>query len=325
VRFLVAGGAGFVGSHLCRRLVDEGHGVVCVDNLLTGRLENVEDLVGRPDFAFVEADVTTLDRAALPGEDCDVILHLASPASPVDYDRLPLETLAVNSAGTWRLLEIAADAEARMVFVSTSEVYGDPLVHPQPETYWGNVDPIGPRACYDEGKRFGEAAVASFRRARGVRAAIVRVFNTYGPAMRLDDGRVVPAFLSAVLAGRPLPIQGDGTQTRSYMYVSDLVEGIMRVATDADLDGLVLNIGNPHEVTVRELAERLLAIMESSVGVELVPGRAGDPQRRCPDITRIRERYGWEPVVALDDGLRRTVDWLGTTEAPPAPGRGGRS
>jgi len=310
VRFLVAGGAGFVGSHLCRRLVNEGHEVTCVDNLLTGRRENVHDLVGRPGFSFVEADVTSVGPSSLPGDPPGVILHLASPASPVDYDRLPLETLAVNSAGTWRLLEIAAATGARLVYVSTSEVYGDPLVHPQPETYWGNVDPIGPRACYDEGKRFGEALVTSFRRVRGVRAAIVRVFNTYGPAMRLDDGRVVPEFLAAAMAGRPLPIQGDGTQTRSYMHVSDLVEGLVRVAMDQDLDGLVLNIGNPHEITVRELAERLLAIMGSSVGTELVPGRPGDPQQRCPDITRMRERYGWEPIVTLDDGLRRTVGWL---------------
>jgi len=323
VRFLVAGGAGFVGSHLCRRLVDEGHEVTCVDNLLTSRRENVEDLAGQPGFVFVEADVTALERSGLPDEPPNVVLHLASPASPVDYDRLPLETLAVNSAGTWRLLEIAADAGARLVFVSTSEVYGDPLVHPQPETYWGNVDPIGPRACYDEGKRFGEALVTSFRRVRGVRAAIVRVFNTYGPVMRLDDGRVVPEFLAAALAGRPLPIQGDGTQTRSYMFVSDLVDGLLHVATDEDLDGLVLNIGNPHEITVRELAERLLAIMGSSVGTELVPARPGDPQRRCPDITRMMERYGWQPVVALDDGLGRTVDWLNETRAPDAPARGG--
>jgi nucleoside-diphosphate-sugar epimerase len=310
VRFVVAGGAGFVGSHLCRRLVDEGHEVACVDNLLTGRRENVEALVGRRGFVFVEADVTAFERAALPAESPDVILHLASPASPVDYDRLPLETLAVNSAGTWRLLELAAATGARLVYVSTSEVYGNPLVHPQPESYWGNVDPIGPRACYDEGKRFGEALVTSFRRVHGVWAAIVRVFNTYGPSMRLDDGRVVPEFLAAALAGRPLPIQGDGTQTRSYMYVSDLVEGLLRVATDEDLDGLVLNIGNPHEITVRELAERLLAIMGSSVGTEPVPGRPGDPQRRCPDITQMRERYGWEPIVTLDDGLRQTVRWL---------------
>jgi dTDP-glucose 4,6-dehydratase len=324
VRFLVAGGSGFAGSHVCRRLVDQGHEVTCVDNLLTGRWENVEDLVGRPGFAFVEADVTALEPDGLPGEPPEVVLHLASPASPVDYDRHPLETLAANSAGTWRLLEIAGAADARLVYVSTSEVYGDPLVHPQPETYWGNVDPIGPRACYDEGKRFGEALVTSWRRERGVRAAIVRVFNTYGPALRLDDGRVVPEFLAAALAGRSLPIHGNGSQTRSYMYVSDLVEGLLRVAMDPDLDGQVLNIGNPHEVTVRELADRLLAIMGSTVGVTSVAGRPGDPRRRCPDISRMTDRYGWRPVVALDDGLRRTVEWLQETRAPSAPQAGGR-
>jgi dTDP-glucose 4,6-dehydratase len=323
VRFIVAGGAGFVGGHLCRRLVADGHAVVCVDNLLTGRRENIADLVGRPQFAFVEADVCHLDGAALPGESPEVVLHLASPASPVDYARLPLETLAVNSAGTWRLLEIAEAAAARFVFVSTSEAYGDPLVHPQPETYWGNVDPIGPRSCYDEGKRFGEALVTSWRRVRGARAAIVRLFNTYGPAMRLDDGRVIPEFLAATQARLPLPIQGDGSQTRSYMYVSDLVDGLLHVALDPDLDGQVLNIGNPEEVTVLELADRLLAILGSGAGVVQVPGRPGDPQRRRPDISRMTARYGWRPEVTLDEGLRRTVAWMESSRAPGALATGG--
>lgn len=315
MRVLVAGGSGFVGSHVCRRLLDDGHAVTCVDNLLTGRRANVADLDEHAGFAFVDADVAELQPAMLPGEPPEVVLHLASPASPVDYDRFPLETLAVNSAGTWRLLEIAEGADARFVYVSTSETYGDPLVHPQPETYWGNVDPIGPRSCYDGGKRFGEALVTSWRRARGIRAAILRVFNTYGPAMRLDDGRVVPAFLAAAFASRPLPIQGDGSQTRSYMYVSDLVEGLLHVALDPDLDGQVLNIGNPEEVTVRELAERVIAVTGAAAGVTLLRGRPGDPQRRCPDISRMIERYGWRPVVALDEGLRRTMDWLMTSGA----------
>jgi nucleoside-diphosphate-sugar epimerase len=322
LRFLVAGGSGFVGSHLCRRLLEDGHAVACVDSLVTGRRSNVADLEGRPGFDFVEADITTLRGSDLPAP-ADVVLHLASPASPVDYDRLPLETLAANSAGTWRLLEIARDNGARFVYVSTSEVYGDPLVHPQPETYWGNVDPVGPRACYDEGKRFGEALVTSWRRVHGLRAAIVRVFNTYGPSMRLEDGRVVPAFLSAIVAGTALPIQGDGTQTRSYMYVSDLVEGLVRVASDPALDGLVLNIGNPEEVSVLELADRLLAISGSGAGTTFVPGRPGDPQQRCPDISRMTERYGWRPRVALDDGLRLTVGWLDETRALRASAEGG--
>jgi nucleoside-diphosphate-sugar epimerase len=316
VRALVAGGSGFVGSHLCRRLLDDGHEVTCLDNLVTGRRENVEDLFDRPGFDFVEADVSTLDPAALDGLRPDVILHLASPASPVDFDRIPLEIMAVNATGTWRLLDLAQATGARLVYVSTSEAYGDPLVHPQPETYWGNVDPVGPRSCYDEGKRFGEALVTNYRHARGVRAAIVRVFNTYGPAMRLDDGRVVPEFLAAILEDRPLPVQGDGRQTRSFMYVSDLVDGIVRVASDPDLDGLLVNIGNPDEITVGELADRLLAIARSSAGVTRVPGRSGDPQRRCPDIGRMIDRYGWRPSVTLDDGLRRTIDWFTTERAP---------
>jgi dTDP-glucose 4,6-dehydratase len=323
VRVLVAGGSGFLGSHVCRRLVADGHEVVCVDNLSTGRRANVADLEANPAFTFLEADVVGLAAAALPGREPDVILHLASPASPVDYDRLPLETLAVNSHGTWSLLEIAATTGARFLYTSTSEVYGDPLVHPQTEGYWGNVDPVGPRACYDEGKRFGEALVTSFRRVHGVRAAIVRLFNTYGPAMRLDDGRVVPEFLSAVLEGRALPIQGDGLQTRSYMYVDDLLEGLLLVALDPDLDGVVLNIGNPEEVTVAELARRVIAHAGSASTITLVPGRPGDPQRRCPDITRMVERYGWRPVVPLDDGLRRTIDWFAARRTPGASTGGG--
>ncbi len=316
MRFLVAGGSGFVGGHLCRRLLDDGHLVTCLDSLLTGRRENVADLIGREGFSFVEADVIEITAAALAGEPPDVILHLASPASPVDYDRYPLETLAVNSRGTWRLLEIAEAAGARLVYVSTSEAYGDPLVHPQPETYWGNVDPVGPRSCYDEGKRFGEALVTNWRRTRGVPAAIVRLFNTYGPGMRLDDGRVVPEFLAAAFSSRPLPIQGDGLQTRSYMYVSDLVEGLLHVALDPELDGLLLNIGNPDEVTVAELASRVLRISGASSGTVISPGRPGDPQRRRPDITRMQTRYGWQPVVSLDEGLRRTIDWLRAGSAP---------
>jgi dTDP-glucose 4,6-dehydratase len=323
VRVLVAGGSGFVGSHLCRRMLDDGHAVICVDNLATGRRANTADLEGREGFTFLEADVVGLTAADLPGEPPELVLHLASPASPVDYDRLPLETLAVNSAGTWSLLQIASASGARFLYTSTSEAYGDPLVHPQPETYWGNVDPVGPRACYDEGKRFGEALITSWRRVHGVRAAIVRLFNTYGPAMRLDDGRVVPEFLAASMDGRPLPIQGDGLQTRSYMFVDDLIDGLLRVALDPELDGLLLNIGNPEEVTVRDLARRVIALSGSASSVTTVPGRPGDPQRRCPDITRMRERYGWQPVVPLDEGLARTISWFTERRVPSVPARGG--
>lgn len=310
MKILVAGGAGFVGSHVCDRLIADGHAVTCLDNLVTGSRKNVAGLAGHPRFTFIEADV-----AAAPLMEVDVIFHLASPASPVDYDRLPLETLAANSIGTWRLLEVARAAGAHLTFVSTSEVYGDPLVHPQPETYWGNVDPIGPRACYDEGKRFGEALVTSMRRVNGVKATIVRVFNTYGPRMRRDDGRVVPALISAALAGEALPLHGDGNQSRSFMYVDDLVEGLIRVGLDPSSDGEVFNIGNPHEVTMRELATEIGRAVGRDLPIRYGPSRPGDPQRRRPDITKLTARYGWEPTISLEDGLGRTVAWFSRTSA----------
>jgi nucleoside-diphosphate-sugar epimerase len=304
MKVLVAGGAGFVGNHFCRRLLADGHDVVCVDNLVTGEAANIADLTANPRFKFVRADV---ERT--PATDVDVVVHLASPASPVDYDRLPLETMAANSIGTWRLLDVARDANARFVFVSTSEAYGDPLVHPQPETYWGNVDPIGPRSCYDESKRFGEALVTSYRRTHGVKAAIIRVFNTYGPAMRLEDGRVMPEFFGAAYSGQPLAVQGDGSQTRSFMYVDDLVEALTLISLDEDLDGQLLNVGNPDEITIQQLAERIVASVAPDAGIVHVAARPGDPQRRCPDITRMRARYGWQPRVDLELGLQRTAAW----------------
>jgi dTDP-glucose 4,6-dehydratase/UDP-glucuronate decarboxylase len=302
LKALVAGGAGFVGSHTCRALLEEGHEVVCVDNLITGARENIAELEGRPDFTFVEADV-----AKTPWLDVDVILHLASPASPVDFERMPIETMAANSLGTWQLLELAAETGARLTFASTSEVYGDPLVHPQAETYWGNVDPIGPRSCYDESKRFGEALLMSMRRSRGVQANIVRFFNTYGPRMRRDDGRAIPELVTAALEGRPLTVHGDGTQTRSFCYVSDLVGGLLLVALDPILDGEVFNIGNPAEVTIRELAERIRTIAGSDSPIHFTDRRPGDPERRRPDIAKIRDRYGWEPTIGLEDGLAETI------------------
>jgi dTDP-glucose 4,6-dehydratase len=309
MRIVVAGGAGFVGSHLCHRLVAEGHDVVALDNLSTGSAANVAPLRDAPGFSLIVHDVVrpVLDVVRGP---LDVVFHLASPASPDDYDRLPLETLAVNSDGTRNLLDLAQARGAAFLYTSTSEIYGDPLVHPQPEAYWGNVDPIGPRACYDEAKRFGEALVTSYRRVHGVRAAIVRIFNTYGPGMRLDDGRVIPELASAALDGRPLPVHGDGMQTRSFQYVEDLVAALVTIGLDPQLDGLVLNIGNPHEVTMNELAERVAALVPGAGPVVHVPGRPGDPQRRRPDIDRIRDRYGWEPAVDLDEGLRRTLEPL---------------
>jgi nucleoside-diphosphate-sugar epimerase len=302
MKVLVAGGAGFVGSHLCRRLVADGHTVTCVDNELTGSVANVSDLVNHPRFTFVRVDV-----AHAPELETDLIFHLASPASPVDYDRLPLETLAANSFGTRRLLELATSNGARLLYASTSEVYGDPLVHPQPESYWGNVDPVGPRACYDEAKRFGEALITSWRRIHGLEAAIVRIFNTYGPGMRIDDGRVIPELFGAALARRPLTLHGDGQQTRSFMFVDDLVQGLLRVGMDPDLNGLIVNIGNPHEVTMEELAQRIAALVDGGSTIRYVPARSGDPRQRRPDITLLRERYGWTPGVPLDDGLRLTA------------------
>jgi len=305
MRVLVAGGAGFIGSNLSRTLLDRGHEVVCVDNFVTGTRANIAELEDDPAFTFIEADV-----AETPMLEVDRVLHLASPASPVDYDRLPLETMAANSLGTWRLLRIASEVGAGMTFVSTSEVYGDPLVHPQPETYWGNVDPVGPRSCYDESKRFGEALVFSMRRTTGVRANVVRLFNTYGPRMRRDDGRVIPELLSAALEGRPLDLHGDGTQTRSFCYVDDLVNGLLHVALDPSIDGEIFNVGNPEEVTILELAEEIRRIVRPDAPIRFIPARQGDPTRRKPDITKIRQHYHWTPRVSLAQGLRFTAEWF---------------
>jgi len=316
MRIVVAGGAGFVGSHLCRRLLADGHQVVCVDNLITGTEANVAELLDNPSFRFIQADA-----AEAPDLVVDQVYHLASPASPVDYDQLPLETLAANSRGTWRLLDVARAAGASFLYTSTSEVYCDPLVHPQPETYWGNVDPIGPRACYDDGKRFGEALVTSYRRVHGTRATIVRIFNTYGPRMRLDDGRVIPELMSSAFAGRELRVHGDGSQTRSFMYVADLVEGLVRVGLDPASDGQVFNIGNPSEVTIGELAEAIRRRFATDAEIVFQPGRPGDPQRRKPDISKVRAAHGWQPAVSLDDGLELTASWFREAVAPTNPPR----
>ena len=303
MRILVAGGAGFIGSHVCQELLQRGHNVTCLDNLSTGSMRNLAEFEDEPNFRFIGGDV---ERC--PEVEVDVILHLASPASPVDYDRLPLQTMAANSIGTWRLGDVARSVGARLTFVSTSEVYGDPLVHPQPESYWGNVDPIGPRACYDESKRFGEALVMSMRREHGLGANIVRLFNTYGPRMRRDDGRAIPELVSAALDGRPLPVYGDGRQTRSFCYVDDLVRGLLAVALDDEIDGEVFNIGNPTETPIGALAERIRALTDPRLEIAYVAARPGDPARRRPDISRMRERYGWQPSIDLDSGLRATID-----------------
>ncbi len=305
MRVVVAGGAGFIGSHVCAELLARGCDVVCVDNLLTGRLDNVAPLLGAPGFTFVGADVSRV-----PSLDADVVLHLASPASPVHYRQFPIETMLVNSVGTQRLLELARERRARFVFASTSEVYGDPLVHPQPETYWGNVNPIGLRACYDESKRFGEAMTIEYGRRLGVNVSIVRIFNTYGPNMNVDDGRVVPVFGTAALEGRPMPVHGDGRQTRSFCYVSDLVDGLLRVAFDDGANGEVFNIGNPEEVTVLELAAAVAEAAGVEARIEWLPPVPDDPARRKPDISKMRARYGWEPRVPLALGLRETIAYF---------------
>jgi dTDP-glucose 4,6-dehydratase len=303
-RALITGGAGFLGSHLCDRLIREGWSVVCVDSLLTGDGGNLEALRNHARFTYVQRDVT--EPVDVDGS-FDAVLHLASPASPLDYLRWPIETLRVGAIGTLNLLELARAKGARFFLASTSEAYGDPLVHPQPETYWGNVNPIGPRSVYDEAKRYAEAATMSYGRTHGLRVSIARIFNTYGPRMRRGDGRAVPAFIQQALAGRPLTIHGDGSQTRSLCYVDDLIEGIYRLIV-SDEPGPV-NLGNPDEITIKELAEMIRDAVGSSSNLVNLDRPADDPERRCPDITRARRRLGWEPTVRIHDGLRLTIEW----------------
>ncbi|MGB5159929.1 MAG: UDP-glucuronic acid decarboxylase family protein [Thermoanaerobaculia bacterium] len=302
---LVTGGAGFLGSHLCERLLQEGHKVVCVDNLLTGKLENIQSLLDRDDFQFIEHDVTRPFEVNVP---LDNVLHFASPASPMDYLELPIQTLKVGSLGTHNTVGLAKAKEARYLLASTSEVYGDPLVHPQPETYWGNVNPVGPRGVYDEAKRFAEAMVMAYHRFHGLETRIVRIFNTYGPRMRLKDGRVVPAFIQQALLGEPLTVFGDGSQTRSFCYVNDLVEGIWRLLNSDTSDPV--NIGNPHEMTILEFGQRIIEATNSKSEISFVELPVDDPKTRQPDITRARELLGWSPRVELQDGLGTTIDYF---------------
>jgi dTDP-glucose 4,6-dehydratase len=304
-RAVVTGGAGFLGSHLCDRLLAEGMEVVCIDNLLTGSLANVEHLFGADGFAFEKYDVT--NHIHVPGR-VDFVLHFASPASPIDYLELPIQTLKVGSLGTHKALGLAKAKGARFLLASTSEVYGDPLLHPQPESYWGNVNPVGPRGVYDEAKRFSEAMTMAYQRFHGVSTRIVRIFNTFGPRMRPRDGRVVPAFISQVLAGEPLTVFGDGSQTRSFCYVDDEIEGIVRVLFSEIGDPV--NIGNPAEMTVLQFAETIRRLVGNHVPIEFRPLPVDDPQVRQPDITLARTRLGWEPRVKLEDGLRRTIAYF---------------
>jgi len=304
-RVVVTGGAGFLGSHLGARLLDDGDEVVAVDNLATGHRRNLERLAGRTGFAFVEADVC--DGIAVDGP-VDAVLHFASPASPPRYLALPIETLRVGSVGTEAALRLAEARGARLVLASTSEVYGDPHVHPQPETYWGNVNSVGPRSVYDEAKRYAEALTMAYHRARGVDVGIVRIFNTYGPFLDPTDGRVVSNFLAQALRGEPLTVYGEGHQTRSFCYVDDEVAGILALL-DSDLVGPV-NIGNPDEFTVLELAEVVRDVIGTSVAIVHEPLPQDDPTQRRPDITVARTRLGWEPAVALREGLERTAAWF---------------
>ena len=305
MRILVTGAAGFLGSHLCDRLLREGHRVVGMDNFITGHPDNLAHLAGNPDFLFVQHDVTNFIYVEGP---LDGVLHFASPASPVDYLEQPIPTLKVGSLGTHKALGLAKAKGARLLLASTSEVYGDPAVHPQPESYWGNVNPVGPRGVYDEAKRFAEAMTMAYHRFHGVETRIVRIFNTYGPRMRPNDGRVVSNFITQALRGDPLSIYGDGSQTRSFCYVDDLVEGIYRLFLSDHAEPV--NVGNPGEFTVRQLAERVLGMTGSGSSLRFLPLPEDDPKVRRPDITLARRVLGWEPAVELEEGLARTIPYF---------------
>jgi dTDP-glucose 4,6-dehydratase len=314
-RALVTGGAGFIGSHLCERLLADGCEVVCMDNLLTGDLANIEHLFGNADFKFFHQDVT--EYIHVPGR-LDYILHFASPASPIDYLELPIQTLKVGSLGTHKALGLAREKRARFLLASTSEVYGDPQVHPQTEDYWGHVNPVGPRGCYDEAKRFAEAMAMAYQRHHGLETRIVRIFNTYGPRMRLNDGRVLPAFMSQALRGEDLTVFGDGSQTRSFCYVDDLVEGILRLLRSDEK--LPVNIGNPTEMTIRQFGDAVLESTGSRSKFVEKPLPVDDPKVRRPDISKARRVLGgWEPKVDLKEGLRRTTEYFRKKLAAKGP------
>lgn len=305
VRTLITGGAGFIGSHLCEFFLEKGHEVVCVDNLLTGNMDNVAHLLGKENFSFLQYDVT--NYLYVEG-DLDYILHFASPASPIDYLKLPIQTMKVGALGTHKALGLAKAKGARLLLASTSEVYGDPLEHPQKESYYGNVDPIGPRGVYDEAKRFAEALVMAYQRFHGVETRIVRIFNTYGPRMRLNDGRVLPAFIGQALRGEPLTVFGDGQQTRSFCFVSDLVEGIYALLM-SDYT-LPVNLGNPAEITILDFAKEIISLCESSSEITYKPLPKGDPKVRQPDISLAKETLGWEPKVSREEGLKKALEYF---------------
>jgi dTDP-glucose 4,6-dehydratase len=310
-RVLVTGGAGFLGSHLCERFLAEGHEVICMDNLITGSLDNIEHLFGNARFRFMHQDVTEFIH--VPGP-LDYVLHFASPASPIDYLELPIQTLKVGSLGTHKALGLAHAKKARFLLASTSEVYGDPLVHPQREDYWGNVNPVGPRGVYDEAKRFAEAMTMGYHRYHGVETRIVRIFNTYGPRMRLEDGRALPAFMGQALRGENVTVFGDGSQTRSFCYVDDLIEGIVRLLRSNE--DMPTNIGNPHEMTILEFARTVIELCGSRSQIIFKPLPQDDPKVRQPDISKARRVLGWEPKVDLRTGLTRTLAYFKTRVQP---------
>ncbi len=307
MRILVTGGAGFIGSHLCEKLLGLGHHVIALDNFMTGRKANLSTIINHPKFEFYEQDII---EPWQPQAKIEVIFHLASPASPVGYSNHPIETHLVNSVGTHNMLKIALAHDAKFLITSTSEAYGDPLVHPQREDYWGNVNPIGPRSCYDESKRFAESLTMEYVRQFSLDARIVRLFNTYGPRNDPEDGRVVPNFITQALLNRPITIYGNGQQTRSFCYVSDLLDGLLAAMFTPETKGEVFNLGNPDERTILDFANKVREICNPEVKIVFMDGRVDDPNRRCPDITKAHTRLGWEPKVSLEDGLRLTIEYF---------------
>jgi len=307
LKIVVTGGAGFIGSHLCARLLEDGHSVLCVDNLLTGSEQNIEPLFKNSRFTFLEQDITQPFSF-----EAEAIFHLASPASPVGYMEHPIETILANSQGTYQMLEQARKQKALFLFSSTSEAYGDPLVHPQREDYWGNVNPVGPRACYDESKRLGETLTMEYYRQFQVNARIVRIFNTYGPNSQADDGRMIPNFITQALQNKPLTIYGDGTITRSICYVSDLIEGLMLALFKPFTSGEIFNLGNTEEHTVLEFAQTIIRLCQSSSSMIFEPARIDDPERRRPDISKAQQVLGWQHNISIEEGLERTIAWFNT-------------
>jgi len=306
MNIVVTGGAGFIGSHLCEWLLDEGNRVVCVDNLVTGRKENVKLFLKNPNFTFIEHDVSKSFRINGP---VDQIYHMSSPASPVDYQKLPIETMMVNSLGTKNMLDMANEKRAKILLASTSEVYGDPEKHPQTEDYWGHVNPVGPRSCYDESKRFAEALAMAYIKAYYVDVKIARIFNSYGPLMRSNDGRVIPNFAMQALRNEDITVYGDGSQTRSFCYISDMVDGLIRLMGSGK-SGEIINLGNPDERKVIDVAKTIKEMTKSGSKITFLPLPKDDPARRKPDISRAKEKLGWEPKIAFEKGLQKTIEWF---------------